>query len=89
MDDFDFIKEELKKESNYVKDYSITAKIEGDSYNYEVSRFVNNKQDIEDFRYKGVKIKAITKSGYEQLREMGFTHKEIKKEYGDNERDKS
>jgi hypothetical protein len=85
-DDLNYIENELAN-NNSVGDFSIKAKWglgEDPSRLMEVSTFFNSPDELEQV---GITIEsrvvlAYSPSGHNQLKNMGFSHKEIVKEYG-------
>jgi len=85
-DNLNYIKEELSHEEEFVNDYSIKAKWEmgeDPSRLMEVSRFFSSKLDLDEagINVGSRVVLAYSPSGYQQLKDMGFTHKEIMKQY--------
>lgn len=66
-------------------DFSIKSQLEFLPGEYiEVSNMFLDKKEMEEagIMYGDRIITAYTKSGYQQLKQMGFSHKEIIKSYG-------
>jgi hypothetical protein len=83
-EDYEFLNEKSK---TYL--YSIKSELELFPGEYlEVSDMFKDKIDLEEagITYHNRIVTAFTPSGYEQLKQMGFSHKEIVKEYGSNKR---
>lgn len=71
-------------------DFSIKAKwtFSNKSKYVDVSNMFSNKEEMEELGLdkNSRLVMAFNKSGYQQLRDMGFSHKEIMKHYGEKQK---
>lgn len=83
---------EIEKKFSVPDDFSIKGKLEFVSDGFmEIGNMFVDKQEMEEagITQGSRTVTAFNKDGYNQLREMGFSHKEIIRAYGYDKGDKS